>query len=384
MLEPNSGPRGGHNHTKETQKTGMTLFDLPDFAAHEGVHSFFDEKTGLKAIVAVHSTARGPACGGCRMWNYATAEEALTDVLRLSRGMSYKNAIADLDMGGGKAVIIGDSRTQKTPELFHAFGRAVNTLGGKYYSAEDVGVSVADIAEARKETPFVLGLDDPKWGSGDPSPVTADGVFRSTLRAVKRLWNQDDLNGLTVAVQGVGHVGGYLADKLHAAGAKLIVTDVNEPVLREVAERTNATIVKPDEIYDVDAQIYAPCALGATLNEKTLPRLKAKAVVGAANNQLATADIGWRLFEMGILYGPDYLVNAGGITNVASELKARESGGSYDPAWVEKKLVRLMETVDEVFERSAAEGRPTHEVADAIAEARIQAARDAKETKQAA
>ena len=198
----------------------MTLFDLPDFAGHEGVHAFFDEKTGLKAIIAVHSTARGPAAGGCRMWNYDTAEAALTDVLRLSRGMSYKNAIADLDLGGGKAVIIGDSRTQKSPELFRAFGRAVNSLGGVYYSAEDVGVSVADIQEARKETPFVLGLNDGKWGSGDPSPVTADGVFRATLRAAKRLWNADDLNGLTVAVQGVGHVGGYLCDHLHKAGAR--------------------------------------------------------------------------------------------------------------------------------------------------------------------
>ena len=252
------------------------------------------------------------------------------------------------------------------------------TLGGRYYAAEDVGVSVADIAEARKETPYVLGLSDGKHGSGDPSPVTAEGVFRATLRAAKRLWGQDDLNGLTVAVQGVGHVGGYLADKLHGAGARLIVTDVNEPVLREVAERTNATVVKPDEIYDADAQIYAPCALGATLNAKTLPRLKAKAVIGAANNQLATADIGERLFEMGILYGPDYLVNAGGITNVASELKARQSGGGYDPAWVERKLQRLMQTFDEVLDRSAAEKRPTHEVADAIAEARIQAAKDAR------
>lgn len=357
----------------------MTLFDLPDFAGHEGVHAFFDEKTGLKAIVAVHSTARGPAAGGCRMWNYATAEDALTDVLRLSRGMSYKNAIADLDLGGGKAVIIGDSRTQKTPELFRAFGRAVHSLGGIYYSAEDVGVSVADIAEANKETPYVLGLNDGRWGSGDPSPVTADGVFRATLRAAKRLWGQDDLNGLTVAVQGVGHVGGYLCDHLHKAGARLVVTDVNEPVLREVAERTNAEVVAPDAIYDVAADIYAPCALGATLNNGTLPRLKVKAVIGAANNQLATPEIGQKLFDMGILYGPDYLVNAGGITNVASELRARETNGAYDPAWVERKLVRLMQTFDEVLDRSEAEKRPTHEVADAIAEARIQAAKDAKE-----
>ena len=356
----------------------MTLFDSPDFAGHEGVHAFFDEKTGLKAIIAVHSTARGPAAGGCRMWNYASSEEAITDVLRLSRGMSYKNAIADLDLGGGKSVIIGDSRTQKTPELFHAFGRAIDTLGGLYYSAEDVGVSVADIAEARKETPYVLGLNDGKHGSGDPSPVTADGVFRSTLRVAKRLWNQDDLNGLTIAVQGVGHVGGYLCDHLHKAGAKLIITDVNEQVLREVAERTNATVVAPDEIYDAKAEIYAPCALGATLNQNTLPRLQCKAVVGAANNQLAHPGIGQWLYDMEVLYGPDYLVNAGGITNVASELRARESGGEFDPAWVERKLVRLMQTLDEVLDRSQAEGRPTHEIADDIAEARIQAAKDAR------
>ncbi len=362
----------------------MTLFDSPDFAGHEGVHAFFDEKTGLKAIIAIHSTARGPAAGGCRMWNYASSEDAITDVLRLSRGMSYKNAIADLDLGGGKSVIIGDSRTQKSPELFQAFGRAIDTLGGLYYSAEDVGVSVADIAEARKATPYVLGLNDGKHGSGDPSPVTADGVFRSTLRVAKRLWNQDDLNGLTVAVQGVGHVGGYLCDHLHKAGAKLIITDVNEQVLREVAERTNATVVAPDEIYDAKAEIYAPCALGATLNQDTLPRLQCKAVVGAANNQLAHPGIGQWLHDMEVLYGPDYLVNAGGITNVASELRARESGGSFDPQWVERKLVRLMQTLDEVLDRSQAEGRPTHEVADAIAEARIQAAKDAKGARKAA
>ncbi|WP_296819097.1 Glu/Leu/Phe/Val dehydrogenase [Brevundimonas sp.] len=357
----------------------MTLFDSPSFRGHEGVHAFYDEATGLKAIIAVHSTARGPAVGGCRMWNYASSEEALTDVLRLSRGMSYKNAVADLEMGGGKSVIIGDAKAQKTPELFQAFGRAINTLGGCYYSAEDVGVSVADIAEARKATEYVLGLSDGPWGSGDPSPVTAEGVFRSTLVTAKRLWKQDDLNGLTVAVQGAaGHVGAYLAEKLHKAGARLIVTDINEKTLREVAERTNAEIVAPDAIYDVDAEIYAPCALGATLNPDTLPRLKAKAIVGAANNQLATSEIGQRLHDTGVLYAPDYVVNGGGIINVASELKARQTGGTYDWNWVDGKLVRLMQTLEEVFERSAAENRPTSEVADSVAEARIKAAGEAR------
>jgi len=350
---------------------GMTLFDSPSFANHEAVHAVHDERTGLRAIIAVHSTARGPAVGGTRMWNYGTATEALEDVLRLSRGMSYKNAVADLEMGGGKSVIIGDSRTQKSPELFQAFGRCLDRLGGYYYAADDVGVSVADMAEARKVTPFVLGLNDGPEASGDPSPVTAEGVYRSTLAVARRLYNQDDLTGLTVAVQGIGHVGGYLADKLHKAGAKLILTDVNTALLSEVAGRTGGEIVAPDAIYDVQADIYAPCALGATLNPETLDRLKVKAVVGAANNQLATADIGQQLFDRGILYAPDYVVNGGGIINVASELKARETGGSYDPTWVETKLSRLMETLEEVLERSASEGRPTHEIADAIAEARI-------------
>jgi len=356
----------------------MTLFDSVSFKGHEGVHAFYDEATGLKAIVAVHSTARGPAVGGTRMWNYGSSAEALEDVLRLSRGMSYKNAVADLEMGGGKSVIIGDSRTQKTPELFQAFGRAVNQLGGNYYAAEDVGVSVADIEEARKATEFVVGLQQGPEASGDPSPVTAEGVFRSTLLVARRLWKQDDLTGLTVAVQGIGHVGGYLADKLAKAGAKLIVTDVNQPLLEEVAARTGAEIVAPNAIYDVKADIYAPCALGATLNPQTLDRISAKAVVGAANNQLATADIGEELFRRGVLYAPDYVVNGGGIINVASELKARQTGGAYDPQWVEGKLSRLMETLEEVLERSASENRPTHQIADAIAEARIDAAAQLK------
>jgi leucine dehydrogenase len=377
-LRPAAYLPGNKNITQGAPIMGMTLFDSPSFANHEGVHAFFDEKTGLKAIVAVHSTARGPAVGGTRMWNYGSSAEALEDVLRLSKGMSYKNAIADLEMGGGKSVIIGDSRTQKTPELFRAFGRAVDTLGGVYYAAEDVGVSVADIAEARKETTRVLGLKDGPEASGDPSPVTAEGVYRSTLAVARRLWKQDDLTGLTIAMQGVGHVGGYLADKLARAGAKLVITDVNTAVLAEVAGRTGAEIVAPDVIYDVKADIYAPCALGATLNPQTLDRITAKAVVGAANNQLATPEIGRILFDKGVLYAPDYVVNGGGIINVAAEMNARQIKGAFQPAWVEMKLARLIETFQEILDRSAAEGRPTHEIADAIAEARIAEARAEK------
>ncbi|MBW3558456.1 MAG: amino acid dehydrogenase [Proteobacteria bacterium] len=353
----------------------MTLFDLPAYAGHESVHAFHDEKTGLKAIIAIHSTARGPAAGGCRMWNYESAEAALTDVLRLSQGMSYKNAMADLELGGGKSVIIGDSRTQKTPELFRAFGRAVDSLGGRYFTAEDVGVSVSDIMEAGKETRYAVGVEGSKAGSGDPSPVTAEGVFRGLKIAAKHGLGSEDLNGTTVALQGVGHVGAYLADKLHAAGARLVITDVNQEALRRVADKTGAEIVAPDDIFDTRAEIFAPCALGAILNEETLPRLKAKVIAGGANNQLATPEIGRAVFERGLVYAPDYVINGGGIINVASEVRGLQRDEAYDPQWVEGKLARLMETLDEVLARSAAEKRPTHEIADAIAQERIRAAR---------
>ncbi len=301
----------------------MTLFDSPAFEGHEGVHSFYDEKTGLKTIIAVHSTARGPAAGGCRMWPYASADAALEDALRLSRAMSYKNAMADLELGGGKAVIIGDSRTMKTPALFEAFGRAVDKLGGSYWTAEDVGVSPADLMSARKQTRFVAGLEGHAAASGDPSPVTAEGVFRGVRLAVRRALNRD-LDGVTVAIQGVGHVGAYLAEKLHAAGAKLIITDVNETALAEIAARTGAQVVAPGAIFDVEADVFAPCAMGGAINAATLPRLKAKVIAGGANNQLADLEIGRQVFERGMLYAPDYVINGGGIINVAGEIRALE------------------------------------------------------------
>jgi leucine dehydrogenase len=356
----------------------MTLFDSPAFEGHEGVHAFFDEKTGLKAIIAVHSTARGPACGGTRMWPYATAEAALDDVLRLSRAMSFKNAVADLDLGGGKSVIIGDSRTQKSPALFEAFGHAVERVGGRYWAAEDVGVTPADLTATRRVTKYVAGLEGGPASSGDPSPVTADGVYRCTVAVADRLWGKGALSGLTVALQGVGHVGGYLADHLHAAGAKLIITDVNEPVLRAVAERTGATVVAPEAIYDVDADIFAPCALGGAVNAQTIDRLKCRAIVGAANNQLSSPEIGRELFRREVVYGPDFVVNAGGIINVASEVRALNAGGAYDPAWVEAKLSRIAETLSEILDRSQSERRPTDEIALEVARARIAAAEGAR------
>ena len=355
----------------------MTLFDHPAFEGHESVNAFFDEKTGLKCIIAVHSTARGPAAGGCRMWPYASADLALDDALRLSRAMSYKNAMADIPLGGGKAVIIGDSRTQKTPALFEAFGRAVDALGGRYWTAEDVGVSPADLMHARRETRYVAGLEGHAAASGDPSPVTAEGVFRGVALSVRRAMNRD-LAGVTVAIQGVGHVGAYLADKLHAAGAKLVITDTNAEALRAVSDRTGARIVSPADIFEVTADVFAPCALGGAINAETLPRLQARIIAGGANNQLATPEVGRALFERGMLYAPDYVINGGGIINVAAEIAALEAGTSFDAAWVAAKLDRLTQSLDEVLARSIAERRPTHEVANEMAKARIAAAARAR------
>lgn len=352
----------------------MTLFDSPDFEGHEGVHAFFDEKTGLKSIIAIHSTARGPAAGGCRMWDYSSADAAVTDALRLSRGMSYKNAMAELDLGGGKAVIIGDSRSQKTPELFEAFGRAVDSLNGQYWTAEDVGVSPADLESTRKTTRFVAGLEGHAAASGDPSPVTAEGVFRGVRLCVERALNRD-LKGVHVAIQGVGHVGGYLAEKLHAAGAVLTIADVNHTALNAVAAKTGATIVSTDAIFDVEADVFAPCALGGAISAATLPRLKARIIAGAANNQLADAMIGQAVFDRGVLYAPDYVINGGGIINVAAEIRALEAGGAFDGDWVAAKLDRLAQTLAEVIDQSIAEKRPANLVADEIARARIAAAR---------
>jgi len=353
----------------------MTLFDSPAFEGHEGVHAFHDETTGLKCIIAVHSTARGPAAGGCRMWAYPTAAAALEDALRLSRAMSYKNAMADLELGGGKAVIIGDSRTQKTPALFEAFGRAVEDVAGKYWTAEDVGVSPADLMHARTQTRYVAGLEGHPAASGDPSPVTAEGVFRGIRLCVRRAMGRD-LDGVTVALQGVGHVGAYLAEKLAAAGARLVITDVNEAALREVAARTGAAIVAPGAIFGVDADVFAPCALGGAINAETLPRLKAKVVAGGANNQLSDSEIGHALFQRGVLYAPDYVINGGGIINVAGEIRALDRGERFDPAWVEARLDRLMGTLEEVLDRSRVEHRPSHEVANEMARARIVGARE--------
>ena len=351
----------------------MSIFDSPAFEDHEAAHAFFDPASGLKCFIAIHSTARGPAAGGCRMWPYATEQAAIDDALRLSRAMSFKNAVADLDLGGGKAVIIGDARADKTPAMFQAFGRAVDALGGRYWGAEDVGLSPDDLLHARSETRYVAGLEGHPAASGDPSPVTAEGIARGVALCVRRVLDRD-LEGVTVAIQGVGHVGGYLADKLAAAGARLTVADVQADVAQAVARRTGAALVTPEAIFDVEGDVFAPCALGGAINRETLARLKARIIAGGANNQLADLEAGRAVFDRGLTYAPDFVINGGGIINIAGEIRALERGEAFDAAWVEAKLGRLVLTLDDILEQSLRERRPTHEIAIEVARSRIASA----------
>lgn len=346
------------------------MFDNPSFDHHEGVHFFSDEPSGLKAVIAIHSTALGPSSGGTRMWDYADSNSMLTDVLRLSQGMSYKNAMASIPHGGGKAVIWGNSKTDKSEALFRAFGRAVESLQGRYWTAEDVGIDTADIEIAAQETRYAAGLTTGVAASGDPSPVTALGVFKGIQQTAMRAFGSDDLNGKTVSVQGVGSVGGYTALHLAEAGANLVITDIDQDALADIAKRTGAKIVAPEEIYDVDADIFSPNALGAIINEDTLKRLKVKAIAGGANNQLSVPAMGEFVRRAGILYAPDYVINGGGIINVAAEIS-----GDYSRQWVDQKLETLIETLGSVLDDSLSSGRPTNEVADEIARARIAAAK---------
>ncbi|HHL43862.1 MAG TPA: Glu/Leu/Phe/Val dehydrogenase [Hellea balneolensis] len=343
----------------------MSVFENTAYDAHEAVHAFYDDKSGLKGFIAVHSTHCGPSAGGVRFWRYDNSTEALTDVLRLSRGMSFKNAMAGLNLGGGKAVVMIPEGGYDRAALFRAFGRFLNRTGGHYYTAEDVGMTPADMREIKKETDFVAGLDEGEAASGDPSPVTADGVFRCIKLGAKRKFGQP-LNGMTVAIQGLGHVGMGVCEHLHDAGARLIATDINPDAVSEVQSRFGAVIVAPDDIYGVKADVFSPCALGATLNEVTIPTLKAKVIAGAANNQLSTPAMGQALVDRGILYCPDYVVNAGGIINVAGEIE-----GHYSKAWVEDKLEGIVKTLSQIIDLAEASGRPTSDIADEMAMRRI-------------
>jgi len=348
----------------------MPVFYARDFDNHENVVFCSDEKTGLKAIIAIHNTNRGPALGGCRMWNYNDEKEAVTDALRLSRGMTYKAALANLNLGGGKAVIIGNSKTEKTPELFRAFGKFVERLSGNYITAEDVGTSVQDMGYISESTTHVVGLDPSKpGGSGDPSPLTALGVFQSIKAAVAYKFNENSLKGLTVAVQGLGHVGQHLCALLNAAGANLIITDIDADILKACAGKYDAQAVSPGDIYGIQADIFAPCALGAVVNDHTLTQFKCSIITGAANNQLERKEHGEILSRMGILYSPDYAANAGGLISVSYE------GPNFSAEKVKKHVDGIYDTLMEVFHKADEMGIPTSDAADLIAEERFKNAK---------
>jgi len=342
----------------------ITPWGFEDFDAHEDLHFVWNEECGLKAIIAVHSTHLGPAAGGCRFWHYADPAQGLTDALRLSRGMSYKNAMAGLPLGGGKAVIIADERRTKTPEMLHCFGKAVDHLCGRYVTAEDVGMSVADMIEIRRQTPFVAGL--PVEGGdvgGDPGPHTSLGVFLGLKAAVRRALGKDSVNGLHIALQGAGSVATGVAVHAAAEGARLSIADVDAAKAQKLADATGGKVVSTDEILRIEADVLSPCALGAILDEQTIAALRVPVVAGGANNQLAEKEDGPRLHERGILYAPDYVINAGGIINVCTEY-LRDG----DASLVRKRIEGIPDRLEQIWAESAQSGRDPASVADAMAQ----------------
>jgi len=343
----------------------MEVFKGMERHGYEQVVFCCNESAGLKAIIAIHDTTLGPALGGLRMWPYESEDDAIFDVLRLSRGMTYKAAAAGLNLGGGKAVILGDPRRDKSEALFRAFGRFVQSLGGRYITAEDVGTSVEDMDYIHMETDYVTGVSTAYGSSGDPSPATAFGVWRGMKACGKEAYGSESLSGKTVAIQGLGHVGYNLARHLHDEGARLVVTDVNSEAVERAKREFGAEAVEPDAIYDVDCDILSPCALGAVLNPDTVPRLKCRIVAGAANNQLLAESDGDALDERGILYAPDYVLNAGGLINVADELQ----GYNRDRAF--KKVSGIYDNIERVIRISKRDKIPTYRAADRLAEERI-------------
>jgi leucine dehydrogenase len=341
----------------------MEFFDKLAEMGHEEIVMASDPSCGYRGIIAVHSTALGPALGGTRFWQYDSDEAAIVDALRLSRGMTYKNAVAGLDLGGGKSVIIGDNRTTNREAIFRAHGRFVESLGGRYITAEDVGTGTSDMDFVHMETEHVAGLKDK---SGDPSPVTAHGVFRAVQASAKYRWGSDNLAGKTVTIQGCGNVGRYLAKELHEAGAKLIVSDIRQDKAERVARETGAQIVEGDAIFSAKADLFAPCALGGIINDKTLPMLQVEVVSGGANNQLLEERHGDKLEEMGMLYAPDYVANAGGVINVFGEVAGWNSERAL------RKADEIYDTILTVFEIAKAEGIPSYKAADRLAERRLQ------------
>lgn len=325
-----------------------------------------DKTSGLKAIIAIHDTTLGPALGGARMWSYASEEQAIEDALRLARGMTYKNAAAGLNLGGGKTVIIGDPFKDKNEEMFRALGRFIQGLNGRYITAEDVGTTVTDMDLIHEETDYVTGISPSFGSSGNPSPVTAYGVYLGMKAAAKEAFGTDSLQDRTVAVQGLGNVAYTLCEYLYNEGAKLVVTDINKNAVERVVNDFNAVAVDPGDIYSQDVDIFAPCALGAIINDETIPQLKAKVIAGSANNQLKDSAHGDLIHEMGIVYAPDYVINAGGVINVADELYG------YNRERAMKRVEAIYDSISKIFEISKRDKIPTYLAANRLAEERIE------------
>ncbi|RZS93160.1 Leu/Phe/Val dehydrogenase [Aquimarina brevivitae] len=352
--------------TANQLKKEAPVFGQLSFDDHEQVVFCFDKDTGLKAIIGVHNTILGPALGGTRMYDYKTEWDALNDVLRLSRGMTYKSAITGLNLGGGKAVIMGDPKKIKTPDLMRRFGEFVHTLGGKYYTAEDVGMETSDMDTVREVTPYVTGISEAKGGAGNPSPVTAYGVYMGMKASAKFAFGKDDLTGKKILVQGIGHVGEELVRLTAEEGAKVIISDINEERLNEVSLKYGVEIYRGQDLYAEAADIYAPCALGATVNDDTINKLQVKVIAGAANNQLANEHIhGPLLQQKGIIYAPDFLINAGGIINVFAEIE------KYGRDQIITKTENIYNTTLDILTKAEAMGITTNEAAVRIADDRI-------------
>ncbi|PFA63937.1 leucine dehydrogenase [Bacillus sp. AFS015802] len=344
----------------------MKIFSYMEQYDYEQLVFCQDEASGLKAIIAIHDTTLGPALGGTRMWTYESEEAAIEDALRLAKGMTYKNAAAGLNLGGGKTVIIGDPRKDKNEEMFRAFGRYIQGLNGRYITAEDVGTTVADMDLIHEETDYVTGISPAFGSSGNPSPVTAYGVYRGIKAAAKEAFGTDSLEGKTIAVQGIGNVAYNMCRHLHEEGANLIVTDINKEAVQRAVDEFGAKAVDINDIYGVDCDIFAPCALGAIINDETIPQLKAKVIAGAANNQLKETRHGDAIHEMGIVYAPDYVINAGGVINVADELYG------YNSERAMKKVEQVYNNVERVIEIAKRDNVPTYVAADRMAEERIE------------
>jgi leucine dehydrogenase len=358
VLERISGPGKGE---------AVQVFEKLAEYRYEQLVFCHDQATGLRAIIAIHDTTLGPALGGCRMYPYVSEDEAIVDVLRLARGMTYKAAASGLNLGGGKSVIIGDPEGDKSEELFRSFGRYLETLGGRYIVAEDVGTSTEDMEYIRIETSHVVGVDVTHGGSGDPSPFTALGVLQGMKACAEEVFGSPSLEGRTVAVQGLGHVGWHLCEMLHKEGAGLFVTDLREEVVERARQEFGAKPVEPDEILSIPCDVFAPCALGAVVNDETLPNFRCSIIAGSANNVLLEPRHGEALAERGILYAPDYVINAGGLINVADELEG------YNEKRATKRVTRIYDSMKRIIAIAKRDGVPTHVAADTLALERIDA-----------